>query len=544
MGKHRSRRNKRAQNDKSSVVATPDVNAGTLVQDEALGEEQMEQGGGEDAVGQEEGDEGEGSDERDGEESSENKEDGEQEGGEDEDGAEVAGEEDGEQEESDDEESDDEYPAMTSMNDLTMDLTSLLLACNRGSLAELFKEMVDDRIFTYKHLNIMLMIYEKKKGMDEIERRSVMARREQVWQYMNDEEHGVLEGLLKFLLRKVHTRWSGENKYRTPMTWLRDLLDGYFKPLERELEERAIEAAAQEEATQEVVPIRIPEVAQRPRVAVHRDVQGNAAAGVGSKRASGSKRKAGAEGGQTEETQKRTGSDWTKAIPTTCGDTAAKKLHMSGRLRKSSTEPQAMNRCRLVPYRTDYYVSIPFFFQWAAHTCSQAALVMATGIDLPGLGIQWLDPKRTTKEMMKFGEMNQMLQSSSGLGRLFVLTKLRPELRSDREVFCLDAGVYIIHTYWYSMEDVHFFDDEVELRDGTESFPHYVVYNAGTRVLYLNPDVIVLEESDKKHPDFFCKKLLKEYGFYISHRGHVRKLMMKVCEDAMNTRYNTLNDLK
>jgi len=182
MGKHRSRRNKRAQNDKSSVVATPDVNAGTLVQDEALGEEQMEQGGGEDAVGQEEGDEGEGSDERDGEESSENKEDGEQEGGEDEDGAEVAGEEDGEQEESDDEESDDEYPAMTSMNDLTMDLTSLLLACNRGSLAELFKEMVDDRIFTYKHLNIMLMIYEKKKGMDEIERRSVMARREQVWQ--------------------------------------------------------------------------------------------------------------------------------------------------------------------------------------------------------------------------------------------------------------------------------------------------------------------------------------------------------------------------
>jgi len=105
------------------------------VQDEALREEQMEQGGGEDAVGQEEGDEGEGSDERDGEESSENKEDGEQEGGEDEDGAEVAGEEDGEQEESDDEESDDEYPAMTSMNDLTMDLTSLLLACNRGSLA-------------------------------------------------------------------------------------------------------------------------------------------------------------------------------------------------------------------------------------------------------------------------------------------------------------------------------------------------------------------------------------------------------------------------
>ncbi|KAL1499100.1 hypothetical protein AB1Y20_013613 [Prymnesium parvum] len=78
--------------------------------------------------------------------------------------------------------------------------------------------MVDDRIFTYKHLNIMLMIYEKKKGMDEIERRSVKARREQVWQYMNDEEHGVLEGWLKFLLRKaakVFNRTTGYEQMST-----------------------------------------------------------------------------------------------------------------------------------------------------------------------------------------------------------------------------------------------------------------------------------------------------------------------------------------
>lgn len=93
------------------------------------------------------------------------------------------------------------------------------------------------------------------------------------------------------------------------------------------------------------------------------------------------------------------------------------------------------------------------------------------------------------------------------------------------------------------MEDVQELEDDVQLRDGTENFPHYVVYNAGTRVLYLNPDVIVLEQSDKNDPNFFCKQLLKEFGFYISQRGHVRKLMMKVCRDALQTRYNTLNDL-
>mmetsp|Transcript_13700 Transcript_13700/g.20591 ORF Transcript_13700/g.20591 Transcript_13700/m.20591 type:complete len:97 (+) Transcript_13700:132-422(+) len=93
------------------------------------------------------------------------------------------------------------------------------------------------------------------------------------------------------------------------------------------------------------------------------------------------------------------------------------------------------------------------------------------------------------------------------------------------------------------MEDVEALQDEIKLRDETESFPHYVVYNAGIGVLYLNPDVIVLEESDKKDPDFFCKQLLKEFGFYISHTGHVRKLMMKVCKDSMKTRYNTINDL-
>lgn len=86
-------------------------------------------------------------------------------------------------------------------------------------------------------------------------------------------------------------------------------------------------------------------------------------------------------------------------------------------------------------------------------------------------------------------------------------------------------------------------ENDIELRDGTEHFPHYVVYNAGTRVLYLNPDVVVVEESDRKDPNFFCRQLLKQFGFYISNKGHVRRLMMKACTEAMHTRYNTLNNL-
>lgn len=111
---------------------------------------------------------------------------------------------------------------------------------------------------------------------------------------------------------------------------------------------------------------------------------------------------------------------------------------------------QVMNRYKLVPYRTDYYVSIPCFLA-VQHTCAQAALVVATGIDLLGLGIEWVDPQTTANGRMNFQEMNQVLQQSRGLGKLFVLSKLSPELLSDREVFRLDAGIYIIHTYWYSV---------------------------------------------------------------------------------------------
>ena len=161
-------------------------------------------------------------------------------------------------------------------------------------------------------------------------------------------------------------------------------------------------------------------------------------------------------------------------IPATCGETEVKKMHMSGKLGVSVTEPQVcccdclmcacacdvlkilslslqvVNGCGLVPYRTDYYASIPFFFT-VPHTCFQAALVLATGIDLRGLGIEWVDPTSASVERRNFQELNTMLRESSGFGQLFVLCKLRPELSSDREVFRLEAGIYVIHTYWYEV---------------------------------------------------------------------------------------------
>lgn len=111
---------------------------------------------------------------------------------------------------------------------------------------------------------------------------------------------------------------------------------------------------------------------------------------------------------------------------------------------------QIRNSSNLVPYRTDYYVSIPLFFA-VPHTCSQAAIVLATGVDLRGLGIQWVDPEKNTKTRTNFCEMNQMLQQSCSLGKLFVMSKLASELSSNREVFRLEAGIYIIHTFWYEV---------------------------------------------------------------------------------------------
>lgn len=60
---------------------------------------------------------------------------------------------------------------------------------------------------------------------------------------------------------------------------------------------------------------------------------------------------------------------------------------------------------------------------------------------------------------------------------------------SALDVFKLSAGVYVIHAFYFHSEDASFFDEKNPHH--TEAIDHYVVYNAGTRVLNLLPEVSI-----------------------------------------------------
>lgn len=88
-----------------------------------------------------------------------------------------------------------------------------------------------------------------------------------------------------------------------------------------------------------------------------------------------------------------------------------------------------------------------------------------------------------------FGTMQLLLHRSTGLGRLFELRKLDKssdnQLRSSADVFSFEEGVYVIHAYWFIAEVCGLPREEVE----GEQVDHYIVYNAGRRVLYIYPEV-------------------------------------------------------
>ena len=81
-----------------------------------------------------------------------------------------------------------------------------------------------------------------------------------------------------------------------------------------------------------------------------------------------------------------------------------------------------------------------------------------------------------------FANLNEMLQASEGFGRNFILTKwLKRERLAASDVFKMTDGINIIHTYYYHPGDVDVED--------AEAINHYITYNAGTRMLFLFPEV-------------------------------------------------------
>lgn len=62
-------------------------------------------------------------------------------------------------------------------------------------------------------------------------------------------------------------------------------------------------------------------------------------------------------------------------------------------------------------------------------------------------GVVWKEPSLKDKGL-SFPMMNDLLSSSTGLGRLFVYQRLKT-LGDSTNVFAQQEGVYLIHAFWY-----------------------------------------------------------------------------------------------
>lgn len=90
--------------------------------------------------------------------------------------------------------------------------------------------------------------------------------------------------------------------------------------------------------------------------------------------------------------------------------------------------------------------------------------------------------KVSAKSGLSFTDLNEMLANSERLGQLFSLVKWSKKTKlAASDVFTMKDGIYIVHSYYYHSDDIDF--------KYAEAIDHYIVYNAGTRVLFLYPEV-------------------------------------------------------
>ena len=112
----------------------------------------------------------------------------------------------------------------------------------------------------------------------------------------------------------------------------------------------------------------------------------------------------------------------------------------------------------------------------------------------------------------------------------------------------MQAGIFLMHSIHYSTID----DSESILandRRGVVGMDHYVVFNAGTRVLMLYPESIAITQKDLDNLEEFRVKLFADplRMELPRHSAHVRLLCMRVHgADAQariaQTSYNTKGD--
>jgi hypothetical protein len=188
-------------------------------------------------------------------------------------------------------------------------------------------------------------------------------------------------------------------------------------------------------------------------------------------------------------------------------------LRATGQIRPCSTDAQVAlaldcTKFGIVQYRTnDIELACA-----GKLSCFDAALVHATACTMQVLGIVPLEP--SAAHGLAFSTLNRRLQESTGVGEFFQLTKCAPQSNPNCLIHlqskpcthaplvqcankvargrhglpclvwhCFEAtkGIFIIDCLHYHIEDIDYAD--------SEGIPHYIVYNAETRVLFLYPEV-------------------------------------------------------
>ena len=151
---------------------------------------------------------------------------------------------------------------------------------------------------------------------------------------------------------------------------------------------------------------------------------------------------------------------------------ALEQARQKGHLRVSSVDGNSFH-AGTITYVTDSVV----LTEPRILCCAQAAVVHATGMTLEELGLDKID----ISSGLGFSAIQGLLQLGA-LSSAFVLRK-PANLTTSVDVFRCNHGVFLIHCFHYHSEDKDF--------DMKETIPHYVVYNAATRVLFLYPEVCV-----------------------------------------------------
>ena len=188
------------------------------------------------------------------------------------------------------------------------------------------------------------------------------------------------------------------------------------------------------------------------------------------------------------------------AIPSTKSLAAQMKIllqHTQDGNLKKSPNVTLQDLCGAhLPYSTDTYEIV----KAKQMPCFQAVVVHACAMALNQLGIPQVPCKaNVVRPFAQLFDDTVTEFSHSNMRDSRWMLKRCQHLDRASDVFTMTSGIFIITCTWFHYED---WDCQY-----AEGIAHYIAYNAGTGLLMLYPEVIIVLDSDRQDMQGFLKKL-------------------------------------